>query len=168
MGTALAPDCLSDSTCSYDDLVVECGASTRRKRETNETANRYKRQESDVVAVKFSLTITGIVTTFDQFLMYETALIEMSNNMENAVSAGDLDLNDRSVVPGSYQRDQYSDIKCDGSGEVREALQCSKKPNHIRLFKVNVKNAPCIIFHSQCFWMRYILKCLYIFKSLNS
>jgi hypothetical protein len=124
IGSAFAPDCLAGSTCSYDDLVVQCGSTSKRKKKDIHDY-RFKREVSELF-VNFSLIITGTVSNWDELLMYEDFLFQMSDQLKNAVSAGQFDLNDLAVVRGSFFREQISSTKCEGSGQVQSGFQCSK------------------------------------------
>ncbi|XP_045206201.2 sushi, von Willebrand factor type A, EGF and pentraxin domain-containing protein 1-like [Mercenaria mercenaria] len=121
IGTAVAPACLTDSECGYDDLTVECGV-TRKKKDIYE--NRKKRQASSV-HVKFSLTVNGSVSNWDELLMFEENLFQISDIFKSAVTVdGTFNLNGYEVVPDSFTRAEYSENKCQGRGQVKDGFKC--------------------------------------------
>ncbi|XP_053397599.1 sushi, von Willebrand factor type A, EGF and pentraxin domain-containing protein 1-like [Mercenaria mercenaria] len=137
IGTAVAPDCLAGSTCGYDDLTVECGATRRKRRKKDTYEDRRKRQVSSV-RVGISLIVTGPVSNFDELLMYEDELFRISDNLESAVTVdGTFNLNGYDVIPGTYKRDDYSQIKCEGSGQVGEGFKCKSCAAGMYLAEIN-------------------------------
>jgi hypothetical protein len=118
-------ECLTGSTCSYNGLEVKDG-SVRQEREVKNTNYRSKRQEYNLF-VNFSLTITGNVSEWDEFLMYQSVLFRMSDKLKNAIYAGAFDFGDLSVVPGSYHKAPTSINSCEGDGQVKDAYRCSKQ-----------------------------------------
>lgn len=120
--SSVVPNCLPGSSCKCKNLAVNCDSSF----------------QTDSVSVNLVLTISGNVSNWYDVFKYFSALIEMSNNLQNAVFAGEFDLSDRTVIQDSYQRAQISEIKCEGSGQVRKDFKCSKKWSNIflLLFKI--------------------------------
>lgn len=127
MGTAYELECLTDNTCGYDDLIVSCGPTSRKRREDDHhfiDKNIVKRQTSEVW-VKIMLSKNGSVSSWDDLLSHENDLMLLSDLLHDRFLNNTPDAACCPVVIGSFHSAAYSTIHCE-PGQVQEGFSCSK------------------------------------------
>ena len=109
--TTYASKCAPGSTCSYENLEVICGNTTRRRREI--TNARGKRQApSDSILVHVVFTLSGTITSVDQLYVLEDSLIVTVDILQDSIRNGSFDITGFDLSPDSFVRDTYPAQEC--------------------------------------------------------
>ena len=129
IGTAYELECLADNTCGYDDIIVSCGPTLRKRREVDHHLVKkeiVKRQTSEEVWVKIFMSKNGSVSSFQDLLAYEADLIDLIELLRIKFLNDTPDATCCPVVTDSFKRDDYSTIHCSEPGQVQDGFSCSK------------------------------------------
>jgi len=109
--TTFESKCAPGSTCSYENLDVECGNSERKRREIPNT--REQRQTpSDSIQVKVVFTLSGNISSIDQLYDFEDSLIATVNILQDSIKNGSFDIPGFELSPDSFVRDYYPVQQC--------------------------------------------------------
>ena len=109
--TTYESKCAPGSTCSYEDLEVVCGNTTRKRREITNT--REKRQSpSNSIRVQVVFTLSGNISSIDQLYDFEDSLIATVNILQDSIKNGSFDIPGFELSPDSFVRDYYPAQQC--------------------------------------------------------